>query len=280
MIEHSLDIMTPILLAALGGLFTELAGSLAICLEGFMAFGALAGAAAATATGSAAAGMAAGALAAALIAWAFAAFAHRARTNLFISALAVNLLAYGGASAAAQAIFGTSGAIRLPASAALADVGAGAIAGHDPVVFLSWLLVPACAILLGRTRFGLRLRAAGDSPETLSSRGVDPVAYRVRAYAIAGLLCGAAGAWLSLSTLSYMPGIASGRGWIALVAVYLGFRRPFGILVAAFGFALAEYLANLAQSALAVPGTVLLALPYVVTLVAYSAYSAATRKRD
>ena len=97
---------------------------------------------------------------------------------------------------------------------------------------------------------------------------------------LSGVLAGAAGAEVAIRLGVYLPNISAGRGWIALVTIFLGYRHPFGIVLAALFFALFEGLAGSAQGFLNVPGTVLVGLPYLVTVVAMVAYSALRRGRS
>jgi len=125
----------------------------------------------------------------------------------------------------------------------------------------------------------MRLRASGSSPAAIVALGLRPERYRLASILISGAACGLAGASLSLGLSAYVPNIASGRGWIALVAIYLGGRRPAGILAACFVFAVADSFSNLAQGFLDVPADFILALPYVVSLLALVAGTAVKKAR-
>jgi ABC-type uncharacterized transport system permease subunit len=85
---------------------------------------------------------------------------------------------------------------------------------------------------------------------------------------ISGAACGLAGCYLSLGLSAFVPNMSSGRGWIALVAIYLGGKRPLGVAAACFLFALADSFANFAQGFLRIPPDFILALPYAITLLA------------
>ncbi|TVR34469.1 MAG: ABC transporter permease [Spirochaetaceae bacterium] len=284
MIFNAVEIMTPILLAALGGLFAELAGVLNIALEGLILAGAFAGILAGAASGSLVVGMLAGALAGGLLAAVFTFFSIRLRANIFITGLAVNLLAAGSIPFISTWMFGTKGVLRFPDLPRLPRLLEGVTSGvgfidsllfgHSATVYLAWLLVPLALVALYRTPFGLRLRAVGAREDSVIIAGVDAVAYRRIAVLISGVAAGLAGAAISLRLGVYLPNISAGRGWIALVAIYLGYRHPIGILIAALLFGFTESLAGAAQGLLAIPGTVLLGLPYAITVVAMITYSA------
>ena len=284
MMFNAVEIMTPILLAALGGLFAEQAGVLNIALEGLILTGAFAGILAAAAGGSLVVGMLAGALAGGLLAAVFTFFSIRLRANIFITGLAVNLLAAGTIPFISTWMFGTKGVLRFPDLPRLPRLFEGVTSGvgfvdsllfgHSATVYLAWLLVAVALVALYRTPFGLRLRAVGAREDSVIIAGVDAVAYRRIAVLVSGVAAGLAGAAISLRLGVYLPNISAGRGWIALVAIYLGYRHPVGILIAALLFGFTESLAGAAQGLLAIPGTVLLGLPYAITVVAMIAYSA------
>jgi len=88
-----------------------------------------------------------------------------------------------------------------------------------------------------------------------------------------GFTCGLAGAILSLQMGAFVPGVTAGRGWIALVAIYLGNKTPHGILIACLVFGFAESFSNYAQGAIDVPADFILAFPYLITVVAMIAFS-------
>jgi ABC-type uncharacterized transport system permease subunit len=290
MISSTVDIMTPFLLAALGGLLTELAGTLVIALEGFILIGAFSSIAVAGALsafiGTDAAsllGTAAACVITTVLAWLFGRFTVRTKANIYVTALAVNLLAAGLTAYASAALFGTKGVVKFSSLEPISRINAPALAGipvlgellsgHSAFVYLSWILVILVAVYLKRTRGGLRLRAAGMDADAEYARGLDPRRYRISAITACGFFCALAGADLSLGTGAYIPNISAGRGWIALVAIYLGNRTAWGVLAASALFACAEYLSNIAQGAAAIPGGLLLAFPYLATLAVFVGYS-------
>jgi len=107
----------------------------------------------------------------------------------------------------------------------------------------------------------------------VASLGLKPQHYQLAAILISGFTCGLAGSLLTLNLGAFVPNITSGRGWIALVAIYLGNKNPLGIVVASFVFGLAEAFSNYAQGAIDVPADFILAFPYAVTVVAMILYS-------
>ena len=280
-------IATPLVLAALGGLFTELSGTLNIALEGLIATGAFFAAAAAGLTGSLAAGTAAGVAAACLLAALYGLAALKLKANEFIAGLATNLLAAGLVVVLSDRLFGTKGVVPFdlpPIPRPLAALRSLPVVGEvvfrqGAFAYLSWAAVPVAWLAIAKTPFGMRLRASGSSPSSIVALGLRPDRYRFAAALISGAACGLAGSSLSLGLSAYVPNIASGRGWIALVAIYLGGKKPAGVLAACLLFAIADSFANYAQGFLKVPADFILALPYVVSLLALVAGAAARKAR-
>lgn len=257
MIASILATAAPLVLAGIGGLLTELAGALGVFLEGFMTLGSFVSWTAAKATGSIVAGCAAAALVSGGIGLALSLFTKATGANTFIAALALNLAANGTVDALSVAWFGTKGVLSDPAIGAV---------GKVPFTALAAAAVLASAFVVSRTRIGLRLRATGRGYQALYERGVNPDRYRAGAWAAAAALAALGGAALTFRIGAYAPGGVAGRGWIALVIVYLGFRNAFGVALAALAFAAAEYAASVAQGTGAVPATLLLGLPSILAL--------------
>lgn len=282
LVHNTVGIMTPFLLAATGGLFTELAGMLNIALEGLMLIGAFFSVVFAGLTGSLAAGVALGILSAMAAALLFGLISLNLKANIFIAGLATNLLASGLTIVLAFQMFKNKGVVRfelgkLPVLAIPAlqriPLAGDLLFGHNVLVYLSWLIVLASALVIYRTPFGLRLRGTGLNAATIASLGLSPRAYQLAGILISGFTCGLAGAVLTLNLAAFVPNITSGRGWIALVAIYLGNKTPWGIVVASFVFGLAEAFSNYAQGAIKVPADFILAFPYGITVLAMILYS-------
>ena len=254
----------PVALAGLGGLATELSGSLAVFLEGFMTVGSFLAWVLSRSMGSAVAGIAASASLCALLGWSLARYVRASGANPFIAGLALNLAANGTTEALSSSWFGTKGVLADPAAEAIRSA-------RLPFVLLAFALTALTAFMIKRTALGLRLRAAGRAPEALSERGADARRYREGAWAFAAAMAALAGASLTFRVGAYAPGGTAGRGWIALAAVYLGFRNAWGVALAALVFALAEQAASFAQGGGGLPATALLGLPSALALILYSA---------
>jgi simple sugar transport system permease protein len=287
-LHSAVAVMTPLLFAATGGLFTELAGTLNIALEGLLLAGAFSALAAAYYTGSFAAGLAAGMCASLALSTILAFTTVKLRSNVFIGGLAINLLAGGLTVVLSQYFFGTRGVVslrgidRLP----LMDIriigkipllGA-LLSGHSLYVYGSWLLLFCAWLTLYKTPFGYRLRACGKHSTALESLGINPAAYRLAAFLVSGFCCGIGGSFLSLNLGAYVPNMTAGRGWIALVVIYLGGRRPQGLPVAAFIIGLSVAFSNYAQGQYNIPADFILAVPYLLTFLAM-VFTSITAKR-
>jgi simple sugar transport system permease protein len=205
------------------------------------------------------------AILAALAGWGLARFVHVTGANPFIAGLALNLAAGGITETLSIAWFGTKGVLRNPAIP-----NPKLLLGLQPSVYLAWGLTILAALLIGRTRLGLRLRASGQSLEASRERGIRPERYREFSWAVAAFLAALAGAALTFRVGVYAPGGVAGRGWICLAAVFLGFRRVWGVAIAALVFALVERIGLGVQIFGALPATVLLGLPSALALLLYT----------
>ena len=284
LLRSALTIMTPLLFAATGGLFCELAGMLNIALEGLLLAAAFAAIAAFYFSGSFALALAAAVCAAGVLAFLMAFATLKLRSNVFIAGLAANLLAGGLTVVLSRYLFNTRGvvmvrditwlpAVHIPLIKNIPLIG-GLLSGHSGYVYAGWVLLFAAWIALWKTPFGLRLRACGSHGEALASLGLKPNAYRFAAFLISGFCCGIGGSFLSLNLGAFVPNMSAGKGWIALVVIFLGGRRPLGLFIAAFVFGLAEAFSNYAQGFFNVPADFILAIPGICTLLAMIAVSA------
>ena len=146
-------------------------------------------------------------------------------------------------------------------------VGVGLL-GHDAFVYGSLLAVGAVWWLLYRTRFGLRLRAAGENPAMIDAAGVSVLKLRYAALMLNGVLSALAGSYLVLAlTPSFIPNMTAGRGYMALAAMIFGKWHPVGALLACLLFGLAEAVSIRMQGTVNIPNQFILMIPYVLTIV-------------
>jgi simple sugar transport system permease protein len=147
------------------------------------------------------------------------------------------------------------------------------ISGHTILVYIAFAIVPLTWFLLFRTRFGLRLRAVGENPESVDTAGVSVLRLRYTAVAMAGILCGIAGAYLATSAPSAGFGkeMTAGKGFIALAALIFANWRPWRALGATMLFGVLEAVAirfqNIDVGLFVVPVQFMQALPYILTVV-------------
>jgi len=290
-LDSTMRLSTPLLLACLAGLFSERAGIFDIGLEGKMLAAAFFSAAFAYVTGNVWLGLAAGIGASMLLSLLHGVASITFRGNQLISGVAINFLAAGMTVLIAQSWFKQGGRtpallsggrfenITLPFADALSVVPIigpfykEVVSGHTILVYVALLMVPLTWWVLFRTRFGLRLRAVGEAPEAVDTAGVSVIGMRYSAVIICGVLCGIAGAYMATGLQAgFVKDMTAGRGYIALAALIFAKWRPWYALSSCllFGFLQAvalrpdlikEYLGFEVQVQL------LDALPYILTVV-------------
>jgi general nucleoside transport system permease protein len=284
LISLTLVLTTPLLFAALGGMFSERSGVVNIGLEGMMLMGAFFGAWGADKTDSWIGGLFIGIVAGAALALVHAYFSIHLRTDQIVSGTAINFLALGITGYLYNDIYGGRGTGNLPS---IPNVNLGFLGGippHDLGKFLNdsfsgvnvmtlaaFALVPICYVFMFRTAIGLRIRSCGEHPRAADTVGINVYAVRYASVVTSGALAACGGAFLSIGYVSsFTENMTAGRGFIALAALIFGNWRPFGILGATllFGFssALAPQLENV--DAWANYSTLFASLPYLLTLIA------------
>ena len=290
-LDATVRLSTPLLLACLAGLFSERAGIFDIGLEGKMLAAAFTAAAVAAITGNVWIGLVAGIAASLLFSAIHGLASITFRGNQLISGVALNFLASGLTVLVAQAWFAQGGRtpslqgaarfnpITLPFAESLSGVPilgpiyAELISGHTILVYVSFLVVPLTWWILFRTRFGLRLRAVGENPAAVDTAGISVVGLRFAAVGICGVLCGIAGAYLSTGLQAgFVKDMTAGRGYIALAALIFAKWRPWYALTACllFGFLQAIALrSDLIESVIGfrIQIQLLDALPYILTVI-------------
>jgi simple sugar transport system permease protein len=264
-----------LVLASLGGAITERSGLIDLAIEAKLLFGAFAAATVGHATGSLAAAIAAGIVAGMLVAAVQVGCAAIFEADQVIVGIGLNLVALAGTRFLMQVIYDTG--TNTPPSPQLAD---GVLA--NPLVWLAAAAAIAVPLALTRTRWGLRLRAAGDRPDALVAVGVSPARTRLYAALVGGALAGAGGAKLSLAVAGFSADMAGGRGYIALAMVILAGWRPAYAALACLGLAVADALEIHIEITTAIgrhiPPELAHLVPYVLTLVVLVAWSSHARK--
>ena len=291
-----LRVATPLILPALGGLISELGGVGNIALEGIMLAGACAGVLGSVYAGSPWVGLIAGVVVSMLLASLLAFFHLNLKSDLILTAVALNILASGGTTfvvyLATQALTGagdkggTTSLVsgRLPQMAdifpAIKTMGTlGEVLNQHILTYAAILLTGVVALFLFRTRTGIHLRAVGENPDAARSVGINVHAMQYLALTLSGLFAGLGGVFLSMGYVTFFArDFTSGRGFIALAAVYLGNKTPLGALIAALAFGAADAL-SIQLGNLQYPTQLVQMIPYVATIVALVVYSIVQRRR-
>ncbi|GGC89394.1 ABC transporter permease [Chelatococcus reniformis] len=259
---------TPLVYAALGELVVERAGVVNMGVEGMMVVGAVAAFAVAMATGSLGLGVLVAMAAGMLLSLLFAVLAVSFNANQVAVGLALTIFGTSLGSYLGKSYVGM--ALVVPPSglgAAAADIP---ILGQlHPLVWLSWVLFTATWFFLYRTKYGLALRAVGESPASAHAIGYPVIRIRYLATLFGGALAGIAGAYVSLVyTALWTEGLIAGRGWIAVALVVFATWRPGRCLAGAYLFGGATMAQLFAQSAgVGLPSELMSALPYLATIV-------------
>ncbi|WAC26287.1 ABC transporter permease [Ancylobacter sp. SL191] len=273
---------TTLLLASLGELVAERAGTLNLGVEGMMIVGAAVGYATAYGTGSLILGTVAAVIAGALLSLVFAGLAVWLAANQVASGLATTILGLGIAGLIGAPFVGTrlDGApqLHIPVLTELPVVGE-MLFGQDAFVYLSLLLLALVTYGLARTRAGLVLRAVGENPVAAHALGHPVRKIRTLAIMFGGACAGLAGAHLSLAyTPFWASDMTAGRGWIALALVVFSAWKPLSLLAGAYLFGAVSILQLHVQGfGLGVPSQLLSSLPYLATVVALVIISALKR---
>jgi ABC-type uncharacterized transport system permease subunit len=290
-LNSTIRVSVPLLLACLAGLYSERAGVFDIGLEGKMLAGAFAGAAAAAVFASAWIGLLVAVLVSVGMALVhgFASITHRG--NQIVSGVAINFIAAGSTIILGQAWFqqggrtpslppeGRFGAVNLPFADALRDVPvvgqlySGLLSGHSLLTYVAFLAVPFTWWVLFRTRFGLRLRAVGENPAAVDTAGISVAWLRYRAVICTGILTGLAGSYMALAqNAGFVKDMTAGRGYIALAALIFAKWKPVPAMFACLLFGFLDALSiRLQGSPLPIIGKVpvqlMQALPYILTVI-------------
>ena len=290
LLDSTLRLGTPLLLACLAGLYSERAGIFDIGLEGKMLMAAMSAGAVSALTGSVWIGLLAAIAGSMIFALLHGLASITFRGNQLISGVALNFLASGITVLTAQSLFGQGGRtppldgaarfnpITLPFAETLKDVPVlgplyyEVISGHSILVYAALAFVPLTWWLLYRTRFGLRLRAVGENPASVDTAGVSVTRLRYSAVMICGVLCGIAGAYMAISlSAGFVKDMTAGRGYIALAALIFAKWRPWHALGATFLFGLLEAISNrfpqLQLGPITLSESFMLTLPYILTVV-------------
>ncbi len=270
LVFSTIRLSTPLILAALGGLFSERSGVINIALEGMMLAGAFTAAAMTYSTGSPWIGLTASVGAGLLVALVHAVACIRYKADQVVVGTAINILMIGLPGFLSGAFFLSSGSTpQIPIEQLIP---------RAPIL-MAFAFVPLTWYALYRTPFGLRLRAVGENPEAADAAGVNVTRMRYSGVLLSGVLAAIGGAYLSIGQSSlFTRNMTSGRGFIALAALIFGKWRPVQTMFACLFFGLTEAVTIQMQGVVKLPSgedipvQFIQMVPYVLTIVVLAGF--------
>ncbi|MCL4459944.1 MAG: ABC transporter permease [Chloroflexi bacterium] len=278
LVYASIRLTTPLLFAAMGGVFSERSGVLNIGLEGMMLAGALAAVIGSHQTGDPWMGVLYALIAGGITALLHAVITITFRADQVVSGVAINILMLGLTGVVFRAYFGiTTAQIRVPAFipmpvpllSEIPFLGT-VLFDHIPLVYIAFLLVPLVHFTMFHTTWGLKIRAVGEHPRAADTVGVNVFLIRYLCVIFSGMLAGVGGAVMTIGFLNtFMENITAGRGFIAFSAIIFGKWNPLGAFLACLLFGAADaFQLRIQAFGLELPYQLVVMLPYVVTLLA------------
>ncbi len=282
LVASALRLSAPLILAALGGLFTEKGGVTNIALDGIMIFGAFCGAVIAFETSDPWAGLIAAMFVGALIALIHGIASIRLNGDQIVSATAINIMAIGLPAMISNYLYESTGvtpnipnlfpSLKLPFLAAYPALNQ-LLNNHSYILIFAFAAIPITWFVINHTIFGLRLRACGENPEAADASGVNVYLTRMYGVILSGVLAGMAGAFLSIAHgSSYVRDISAGRGYIALAALIFGRYSPWGVLFSCLLFGVADALQIRLQNILDIPIQFVQIFPYLLAIIVLAGF--------
>src|SRR6476661_1359720 len=272
---------TPLIFAALGGMFSERAGVINIALEGLMLTGAFVAAVATYELHNPYLGFLCGIVAGAAIALVFAIAVIKFEADQVVAGFAISLLMLGLPAVISSRIYDAAGSTQQIAQEFLLPDFWNKLSIAS---ILAFALVPICWYVLYKTPFGLRIRAAGENPEAADAAGVNVIALRYVAVILSGVLAAAGGAYLSIGQSSlFTRSMTAGRGYIALAALILAKWKPVPVLFACLFFGFTEALSIQIQGVLKMPSgedipvQFIQMIPYILTIIVLAGFIGLSR---
>jgi simple sugar transport system permease protein len=272
---------TPLIFAALGGMFSERSGVINIALEGLMLAGAFVAAVVTYELNNPYIGFLAGLVAGALTALVYAVAVIKFEADQVVAGFAINILMLGLPAVISSRIYDSAGSTQQIAQEFLLPDFYNRLSIAS---ILAFLLVPVCWYVLYKTPFGLRIRATGENPAAADAAGVNVIRLRYTAVIISGILAAAGGAYLSIGQSSlFTRGMTSGRGFIALAALILAKWKPVPVLFACLFFGFTEALAIQFQGVVKLPSgedipvQFIQMIPYVLTIIVLAGFIGLSR---
>ena len=274
----SVRMAVPLGYAAIAGSVSEVAGIIALGLEGFMTVGAFAGVVGAYYTGSTLLGICIAALSGGIFSLLLGVFCIRFKSNQVVAGVGMNIIADGLVSVLMISIFGSKGKselitplrqLDLPVIKSLPVLG-GMLSGYTGLVYLLILLMVFSWVVIYKTPIGIRLRATGINSLVVDSLGLKADMLKYISVFLSGVLAALGGTFLSMSQLNfYSKGMVSGRGYIALAIFVFARKNPVLCVLISILFGFTEAI-QMRMQVLPIPTQFLSMLPYLSTLIVLS----------
>ncbi len=276
-VQSSVRMATPVLLAAMGALITDAAGIINIALEGMMLIGAFFAVVGSYYFGSVWGGLLLALISGVFSSALFGVFTLRLRGNEILIGTALNYLATALTVYLLRAIFRVAGAFSDPGIVGFRPVNIPVIkdiplvgelvSGYTPLVYVSWVLVLGLYMFLYKSKRGVHLRAVGENADAASSVGIKVKGIQYFAVICSGIFCALAGAYLSLGQLAmFTENMSANRGFMGFSANIFGMGTPLGITLASALFGVADAVAMRLQGLGAIPSQIILMLPPILTV--------------
>ncbi len=279
LIKSTLQMATPLILTALGGMFSERSGVVNIGLEGMMLVGAFTAVVGTYYTANPWIGLLIAVVAGGAFAALHAVVCVKFKGNHIVSGTGIILMGMGITTLGLEVVWGWKGVspsvarlpevVIMPLDVPILGVGIGSL---SPVIYMMFIITALSWYVLFRTPFGLRIRAAGEDPSTLDAAGVSVEWTRALGVVISGCLAGLGGAYLSIGFENFFgKGMTDGRGFVALAAMIFGNWTPIGCFIAGifFGFVIGlEIVIKIMAPQLLQFGKLVKIIPYALVIVA------------
>ncbi|MGS2778179.1 ABC transporter permease [Robertmurraya sp. GLU-23] len=274
----AIRMVSPILLAALGGALCARVGIFNVGLEGLILAGAFSAIVGNYYSGSVIVAVLTGAFGGVLVSLLFGLATIKFKANAIVAGIAINFLVLGLTTFGLRAIFQVKGAFYdkdmnglpkwdLPLIENIPVIG-NLLSGHSPLVYTAFIAAILLYVFLFKTVVGFRILAVGKNEAAARSLGLKVTVLQYGAIVASGVLCGLAGAQLSLGQVTmFTEGMTAGRGFIALVAMMLGGSHPIGMIGSSLLFGLMDALSIRLQG-FSMPTQFTAMLPYVITIIA------------
>lgn len=279
LVNSSIRLATPIILAALGGAICRRSGVLNLALEGKMLLGAFVGILGAFYFGNSYAGLVTAVVFGGMLGGFFAFAYLKYNVHLIILAIGINLLIAELTVFFMRVLFGNVGSWTDPSIKKLPDISIPLIrdipfigeilSGHNIVVYLSWFTAIFGYVVLFHTKFGRHIRAVGENQEAAETVGINSRRVQTLALVISGSLAALGGAFLSIGHLTmFTRNMSNGRGWVGVSAALFGFNHPIGVFFAGLFFGFADAFAVRLQNVTDLPPSLVQVLPHFATIFA------------